>query len=42
MGKVKIAQILSCAGLHLGVTTIGRMLKDTVLITRRVVVPRGA
>jgi transposase-like protein len=28
MGKVKIAQFLSRAGLHLGVTTIGRMLKQ--------------
>ena len=27
LGKVKIAQILACAGLHLGVTTVGRMLK---------------
>jgi putative transposase len=29
LGKVKIAQILSRAGLHLGVTTIGRMLKES-------------
>jgi len=28
MGKVKIAQFLARAGLHLGVTTIGRMLKE--------------
>jgi transposase InsO family protein len=28
MGKVKIAQTLARAGLHLGVTTVGRMLKD--------------
>jgi transposase InsO family protein len=27
MGKVKIAQVLARAGLHLGVTTVGRMLK---------------
>jgi hypothetical protein len=27
LGKVKLAQILARAGLHLGVTTIGRMLK---------------
>ena len=27
LGKVKIAQILARAGLHLGVTTVGRMLK---------------
>ena len=27
MGKVKIAQTLTRAGLHLGVTTVGRMLK---------------
>ncbi len=29
MGKARIAQILARAGLHLGVTTVGRMLKDT-------------
>jgi putative transposase len=29
LGKVKIAQILARAGLHLGVTTVGRMLKAT-------------
>ena len=29
MGKVKIAQTLCRAGLHLGVTTVGRMLKET-------------
>ena len=28
MGKVKIAQTLARAGLHLGVTTVGRMLKE--------------
>lgn len=28
LGKVKIAQILARAGLHLGVTTIGRILKE--------------
>ena len=28
LGKVKIAQILARAGLHLGVTTVGRMLKE--------------
>jgi putative transposase len=28
MGKVKIAQVLARAGLHLGVTTVGRMLKE--------------
>jgi transposase InsO family protein len=28
LGKVKIAQILTRAGLHLGVTTIGRMRRD--------------
>ena len=27
MGKVKIAQMLARAGLHLGTTTVGRMLK---------------
>jgi predicted RNA polymerase sigma factor len=29
MGKARIAQVLARAGLHLGVTTVGRMLKDT-------------
>ena len=29
MGKVKIAETLSRAGLHLGVTTVGRILKET-------------
>lgn len=28
MGKVKIAQTLACAGLHLGTTTVGRMRKE--------------
>jgi len=28
MGKVKMAQTLARAGLHLGATTVGRMLKD--------------
>ena len=28
LGKVKIAQVLCRAGLHLGVTTVGRMLKE--------------
>jgi putative transposase len=28
LGKVKIAQILARAGLHLGVTTVGRILKE--------------
>jgi transposase InsO family protein len=28
MGKVRIAQVLSRAGLHLGVTTVGRILKE--------------
>jgi hypothetical protein len=28
MGKVKLAQVLSRAGLHLGVTTVGRILKE--------------
>ena len=31
MGKVKIAEILCRAGLHLGTTTVGRMLKETPL-----------
>jgi transposase InsO family protein len=29
MGKVKIAQTLARAGLHLGATTVGRMLRET-------------
>jgi len=29
MGKTRIAQILARAGLHLGVTTVGRILKET-------------
>ena len=29
MGKVKIAQVLARAGLHLGATTVGRMLDDS-------------
>ena len=29
MGKVKIAQTLSRAGLHLGATTVGRIFKET-------------
>ena len=29
MGKVRIAQVLARAGLHLGATTIGRILKET-------------
>ena len=28
MGKIQIAQILARAGLHLGSTTVGRMLKE--------------
>jgi hypothetical protein len=28
LGKVKIAQILARAGLHLGATTVGRILKE--------------
>ena len=31
MGKVKLAQMLARAGLHVGATTIGRMLKDKPL-----------
>ena len=49
MGKVRIAQVLARAGLHLGATTVGRMLKEgeplspgesdqaTVEVTTRVV-----
>ena len=29
IGKVRIAQVLARAGLHLGVTTVGRMLRET-------------
>jgi membrane protease subunit HflC len=29
MGKVRIAQVLARAGLHLGATTVGRMLRET-------------
>jgi putative transposase len=29
MGKVRIAEVLARAGLHLGATTVGRILKDT-------------
>jgi putative transposase len=29
MGKARIAQVLARAGLHLGVTTVGRMMRDT-------------
>ena len=29
MGKVRIAQVLARAGLHLGATTVGRILKET-------------
>ena len=29
MGKARIAQVLARAGLHLGVTTVGRILKET-------------
>ena len=32
MGKTRIAQVLARAGLHLGVTTVGRILKETELI----------
>ena len=36
MGKVKIAQILARAGLHLGPTTVGRMLREpTHLVTKQ-------
>ena len=29
LGKEKIAQVLTRAGLHLGATTVGRMIKET-------------
>ena len=29
MGKVRIAQVLARAGLHLGATTVGRILRET-------------
>jgi len=34
MGKVKLAQVLARAGLHLGVTTVGRMLKANLCCRR--------
>jgi transposase InsO family protein len=39
MGKVKIAQVLSRAGLHLGVTTVGRILKEAPCPRPKAVVP---
>ena len=33
MGKVKVAETLCRAGLHLGVTTVGRILKDGLVFT---------
>jgi transposase len=45
MGKVKIAQTLARAGLHLGPTTVGRMLKEetaSLPTTRRGKRPAGA
>jgi transposase InsO family protein len=39
MGKVKIAQMLSRAGLHLGVTTVGRILKEPPCPRPKGVVP---
>ena len=49
MGKVKIAQILARAGLHLSPTTVGRMLKEPPhpvakqreVVTGRVVTAKG-
>jgi transposase InsO family protein len=32
MGKLRIAQVLTRAGLHLGATTVGRILRETELI----------
>jgi hypothetical protein len=34
MGKVRIAQSLCRAGLHLGITTVGRILKEPTLQNR--------
>jgi len=39
MGKVRIAQVLARAGLHLGVTTVGRMLKEREPIAKDSAVP---
>jgi transposase InsO family protein len=37
MGKVRIAQVLARAGLHLGVTTVGRMLRENGPVPEEVV-----
>jgi len=42
MGKVKIAQALARAGLHLGATTVGRMLKEKPRHTTPVADPETA
>jgi transposase InsO family protein len=39
MGKVRIAQVLARAGLHLGATTVGRMLKETEPLAADVAYP---
>ena len=39
MGKVKLAQVLSRAGLHLGVTTVGRILKEPPCPKQKSVTP---
>jgi transposase InsO family protein len=36
MGKVRIAQLLARAGLHLGVTTVGRILKETERVSEEI------
>ncbi len=41
LGKVKIAQILARAGLHLGVTTVGRILKEAPKSLPPTVAPPG-
>ena len=39
MGKVRIAQVLARAGLHLGATTVDRMLRETQPIAEEMVRP---
>jgi hypothetical protein len=39
LGKVKLAQVLWRAGLHLGVTTVGRILKEPPCPKEKVVTP---
>lgn len=41
MGNVKIAQTLARAGLHLGATTVGRMLKGSGEVAASLLLPSG-